>query len=160
MNVAKDLVVSFEYTLTNDAGEVLDKSDPGSPMAYLHGHHNIVPGLEKAMQGKAVNDTFVADVTPEDGYGVKKTDSTQLLPPDAFGDTQPEVGAQYATRTEEGNLMPLWVTAVDAKGITITFDHPLAGETLHFDVKIAEIRAASAEEIAHGHPHGPGGHHH
>lgn len=160
MNVAKDLVVSFEYTLKNDAGEVLDQSDPGKPMGYLHGHHNIVPGLEKALVGMTVGDTFEVAVAPADGYGVKKSDSTQVLPPNAFGDTAPEVGQQYATRTEQGHLVPLWVQAVDANGITITFDHPLAGETLHFSGRIAGIRAAEAEELAHGHPHGPGGHHH
>jgi FKBP-type peptidyl-prolyl cis-trans isomerase SlyD len=160
MQVNKNLVVSFEYTLTNDAGETLDKSDPGKPMAYLHGHHNIVPGLEREMEGKTVGDSFTAHVAPEDGYGVKKSDSTQVLPLGAFGDTQPEVGSQYATRTDKGHLVPLWVTAVSAEGITITFDHPLAGQTLHFDVRIAGIREASPEELAQGHPRGPGGHHH
>lgn len=160
MNVAKDLVVSFEYTLKDDAGEVLDQSGPGAPMSYLHGHHNIVPGLEKALTGLAVGDRFEVAVAPADGYGVKKSDSTQVIPLDAFGDTLPEVGAQYATRTEKGHLVPLWVEAVDDAGITITFDHPLAGVTLHFSGRIADIRPAQAEELAHGHPHGPGGHHH
>lgn len=157
MNVTQNAVVSFEYTLTNDAGEVLDKSDPGKPMAYLHGHHNIVPGLEKAMLGKTIGDSFTVHVAPEEGYGAKKSDSTQVLPPGAFGATQPEVGTQYAAKNAQGFLVPLWVTAVDANGITVTFDHPLAGKTLHFDVRIAAVRAASPEELAHGHPHGPGG---
>jgi len=158
--VADGKVVTFHYTLTNDAGEVIDSSRGGSPMPYLHGGQNIVPGLEKELAGKKVGDALKAVVIPEEGYGAHDPELVQDVPRDAFpADAPLEVGMQFMAESPRGPV-PLWITDIDGDTITIDQNHPLAGETLHFDVEITEIRDASAEEIQHGHPHGPEGHHH
>ena len=159
LTIAANHVVSFHYTLKNAAGEVLDASGDEA-MTYLHGHENIVPGLERAMAGHAVGDAFQVEVAPGDAYGEKSKRADQKLPRSTFGGVAPQVGEQFAMRDPRGRPQPLWVTAVDDKFVHVTFDHPLAGVTLLFEVAIAAIRAATAEEVAHGHPHGPDGHHH
>lgn len=159
LTIAPNHVVSFHYTLKNAAGEVLDASG-GEPMTYLHGHDNIVPGLERALTGHAVGDTLQVEVAPKDAYGEKSKRADQKVPRSTFGGAAPQIGEQFAMRDPRGRPQPLWVTAVDDKHVHITFDHPLAGVTLFFEVAIADIRPATAEEVAHGHPHGPDGHHH
>ncbi|MEZ4469175.1 MAG: peptidylprolyl isomerase [bacterium] len=159
LSVAPNHVVSFNYVLRNGEGEVLDESGT-SPMDYLHGHDNIVPGLEKALLGKAVGAKLQVEVAPADGYGEKDDDAEDTIPLAEFGGQPPRIGEQFATRDDNGNIFPLWVTAVVGDEVHITFNHPLAGETLIFNVEIVGVRAATAEELAHGHPHGPDGHHH
>lgn len=156
-------VVIFHYTLTNDAGEVLDSSQGDEPMPYLHGHHNIVPGLESRIQGSKPGDSFDVTVSPEDGYGVRDKPTTEI-PRDQFAgieDLSP--GMQLFTETPEGDLIPFFVAEVTDEQVVIDFNHPLAGETLHFAIEIVNIREANAEELQHGHPHGldgTQGHHH
>jgi len=160
MQIAEHCVASFHYTLTNDAGEVLDSSREREPLAYLHGSGNIVPGLEKALTGKAVGDKLKVDVTPEEGYGARVPALVQQVPRSAFnGVERIEPGMQFQA---ESNMGPVTVVITEVKGDEVTVDgnHPLAGETLHFDVEITEVREASAEETQHGHVHGAGGHHH
>jgi FKBP-type peptidyl-prolyl cis-trans isomerase SlyD len=160
MQIAKNMVVSIHYTLTNDEGEVLDSSDGQEPLTYLHGSHGIVPGLENALEGKVVGDSLQVSLAPEDGYGERIDELTQVVPRTAFGGADLELGMQF--RAEGDNHHPLVFTIIDIDGDDITIDgnHPLSGETLNFDVEIMSVRAASAEEIAHGHVHGAGGHHH
>lgn len=161
MTIKKDAVVALEYTLKNDAGDVIDSSsDSGEPLHYLHGHGNIVPGLERALSGKAVGDAVAVVVSPEDGYGehdpagVLTVTRTQL--PE---DLEPEVGMMLAMQSPDGRTLPLTVTAVTDDGVTLDANHPLAGQTLHFDVTVRMVRDATAEELEHGHVHGPGGAH-
>jgi len=156
---AADHVVSFHYTLKNAEGQILDASGE-APMDYLHGHDNIVPGLERALTGHGVGASLQVEVPPADAYGEKSGRADQKVPLSSFGGGTPQVGDQFAMRDPRGRPQPLWVTAVDAKNVHITFDHPLAGVTLFFEVAIAAIRPATSEEVAHGHPHGPDGHHH
>ncbi|MCB9548467.1 MAG: peptidylprolyl isomerase [Myxococcales bacterium] len=158
-NVAANHVVLFHYVLRNGEGQLLDESGE-SPMAYLHGHDNIVPGLERALTGKPVGAKLDVRVEPADGYGEKDDDAEDTLPLEEFGDHPPRIGEQFATRDDDGHVLPLWVTAVVGNEVHITFNHPLAGETLHFQVEILGVRKATAEELQHGHPHGPDGHHH
>lgn len=158
--IAAKKVVSLEYVLKNDAGEEIDRSEPGKPMLYLHGARNIVPGLEKALEGKSAGDEVDAVVPPEQGYGVRQkvkpiTVMRSKLPPEL--DVQK--GAQLVMQGPQGNF-PVWVAKVMGSRVQLTPLHPLTGETLHFSVKVVEIRDASEEELAHGHVHGPGGHHH
>ncbi|WP_018865786.1 MULTISPECIES: peptidylprolyl isomerase [unclassified Thioalkalivibrio] len=160
MQVAQNAVVAIHYTLTNDAGEKIDSSEGREPLAYLHGNGQIVPGLEKELEGKAAGDKVQAKVSPAEGYGEKIDAMVQEIPMDAFqGVESVEPGMQFQAQTENG---PLTVTVTKVEGDTATVDgnHPLAGETLNFDVEIVEVREASAEELEHGHAHGEGGHQH
>ena len=160
MQIADQTVASFHYTLTNDAGEVLDSSRGREHLAYLHGAGNIVPGLEQAMEGKSSGDSFKVDVAPEQGYGVHHDGLVQDVPRAAFqGVDEIEPGMSFQANTPQGSHSVV-VTRVTADTITVDGNHPLAGQTLHFDVEVTDVRAASAEELAHGHVHGPGGHHH
>jgi FKBP-type peptidyl-prolyl cis-trans isomerase SlyD len=158
---AQGKVVSFHYTLTDDDGEVLDSSRGAEPLDYLHGHGGIVPGLEQAMAGRKVGEAFKVEVAAKDGYGEPEGPGPQKVPRKAFpDDVEIEVGMQFFAPGPGGQPIPIWVTDVLSDHVEIDMNHPLAGETLHFDVEIVEIRDASAEELSHGHPHGPDGHHH
>lgn len=160
ITVGEGHVVLFQYTLKNEAGAVLDASQ-GAPMVYLHGHHNIVPGLEMALEGKAVGDKVHAVVKPEDGYGILREEASEKVPFEAFPpDMELQVGMPIRAETQDGHPMILWVEAVDPSGVTVTQNHPLAGQTLHFDVEITGIRVATSDEKVHGHAHGPDGHGH
>lgn len=151
-------VVFLQYTLTNNAGEVLDKSAAGDPLFYLHGHGNIVPGLENALTGQAVGAELSVSVSPEEGYGPRDDKGVQEVPRAAFGDIAVQEGMQLFAQDDHGHPMPFWVQKVGAEVITVDFNHPLAGETLNFAVKVEKLRDATADELAHGHPHGPTGH--
>ena len=159
MAIENNSVVSMHYVLTNDAGEQLDSSENG-PLTYLHGHSNIIPGLESALTGKAVGDKLNVDVEPAEAYGVRSEELVQEVPRSAFeGIDQVEPGMQFQAQTPEGAQM-ITVTKVEGDQVTIDGNHPLAGVTLHFEVEVAEVRDATEEEIAHGHVHGPGDHDH
>ena len=157
--IADDVVVLLDYTLKNDDGEVLDASE-GEVLPYLHGHGNIVPGLEAALEGKAIGDELTVDVAPEDGYGERAEAPMQEIPIDQFGDQVPEEGDQFFAQRPSGDLMPIWVVEVTDTIVKVDTQHPLAGETLHFEVKVVGLRAANPDELEHGHPHGPDGTHH
>lgn len=160
MQIADNTVASFHYTLTNSAGEVIDASAEGAPLAYLHGAGNIVPGLEQAMAGRRAGDRFEVVVTPEQGYGVRDPGMVQTVPRSAFQDVDTIApGMQFQAQSGQG-VMVVTVAAVDADTVTVDGNHPLAGVPLHFAVEVAEVRTATAEELQHGHVHGAGGHHH
>ncbi|HOX70225.1 MAG: peptidylprolyl isomerase [Dokdonella sp.] len=160
MQIAERTVASFHYTLTNDAGDVLDSSDGREPLAYLHGAGNIVPGLEREMAGHVAGDRFSVDVAPEEGYGSYIDELVQIVPRESFnGVDDLAVGMQFQAQTGQGPIAVI-VTDIEGDEVTVDGNHPLAGETLHFAVEVTEVRAASDEEIRHGHVHGAGGHHH
>ncbi|HET9032621.1 MAG TPA: peptidylprolyl isomerase [Dokdonella sp.] len=160
MQISERKVASFHYTLTNDAGDVLDSSEGREPLAYLHGAGNIVPGLESEMTGRSAGDKFKVDVTPENGYGTYIEELVQVVPRESFqGVDELAVGMQFQAQTAQGAIAVV-VTAIEGDQVTVDGNHPLAGETLHFDVEIAEVRDASEEETQHGHVHGVGGHQH
>lgn len=160
MQIANDKVVTIHYTLTNAAGEVLDSSEGAEPLAYLHGHGNIIPGLENALAGKTAGEKMDVSVAPAEGYGERVAELIQEVSRDLF-DTEDDIkpGMQFHAQSDQG---PRVVTVVEVTDTVVTIDgnHPLAGETLKFDVEITEVRDATAEELEHGHVHGPGGHHH
>jgi FKBP-type peptidyl-prolyl cis-trans isomerase SlyD len=160
MQIADRCVACFHYTLTNDKGEVLDSSSGREPLAYLHGGGNIVPGLEKAMTGHVAGDKFTVDVSPAEGYGVRDPALVQTVPKSAFrGAGKLEPGMQFRADSGRGP-MSVVITAIKGDQVTVDGNHPLAGETLHFAVEVAEVRDATGEELSHGHVHGAGGHHH
>ena len=154
-------VVRFHYTLRNSEKEQLDTSAEAGPLAYLHGAKNIVPGLERHMTGHQTGDKFVAVIAPNEGYGEYQQPGPQPVDRGAFPETADlRVGVSFTVEAGNGEVFNVWVTAVEEDKVYVDANHPLAGVTLHFDVEIVEIRDASPEEIACGHPHGPGGHHH
>lgn len=160
MNIQNDSVVLMHYILTNENGDIIDTSDGREPLSYIQGHQNIIPGLEKEMLGKKVGDKFKAVVQPEEGYGVSNPALVQVLDRSVFqGVDEIEVGMQFQVQLENGPII-MSVTDVDGDNITIDGNHALADQVLTFDVEVVEIRNASAEELAHGHVHGVGGHHH
>jgi FKBP-type peptidyl-prolyl cis-trans isomerase SlyD len=159
MQIADNSVVSFEYTLKDDAGTVLDTSDGREPLTYLHGQGNIIPGLEKALAGKAAGDSLELTVGPEEGYGRRDEKMIRNIPVRKLSDKNPVAGRRYRAQLEEGVAIVV-VTSVKGDYAVVDANHPLADKTLHFSIKITEVRAATEEEIQHGHVHGAGGHHH
>jgi FKBP-type peptidyl-prolyl cis-trans isomerase SlyD len=161
MQISTNSVVLIDYTLTNDQGTVIDTSSGREPLAYLQGHQNIISGLESALEGKSAGDRVQVSIAPADGYGERDESLSQAVPRQMFEDAdQVTVGMQFHTLTEQGHQQVVTVTAVDAEHVTVDANHPLAGETLNFDVTVVEVREALPEELEHGHVHGPGGHHH
>ena len=160
MTITTGSVVLFDYTLTDDDKEIIDSSREEGALAYLHGEGQIVNGLEKAMEGKKAGDTFKVSVSPEEGYGLPDASKIAVVTADQIeGGEELEEGMQLEASNEEGEQIVV-VSKIEGDRITLDGNHPLAGMTLHFDVTIREVRTASAEEIEHGHVHGPGGHHH
>ncbi|MGJ8526727.1 FKBP-type peptidyl-prolyl cis-trans isomerase SlyD [Halomonadaceae bacterium LMG 33818] len=160
MQIAPNSVVAFHYTLTNDQGEVLDSSEGREPLSYLQGKGNIIPGLERQLEGHKAGDKVKVRVEPAEGYGEVQPQLVQEVPRSSFqGVENVEPGMQFQAQTEGG---PLLVTVTKVEGDTVTVDgnHPLAGQPLNFDVAIDSVRDASEEELEHGHVHGPEGHEH
>ena len=160
MAIEKDKVVSIDYTLTGENGQVLDSSEGREPLAYLHGAGNIIPGLEQALEGKNEGDQLNVSIPPDQAYGTRDERMVQPVPRAAFrgvNDIRP--GMQFQANTNAG---PRLITVVDVAGDQVTIDanHPLAGATLNFDVTIRNVRDATEQEKSHGHVHGPGGHQH
>ena len=161
MTIKENSAVSFHYSLTDDDGQQLDSSAGKEPLAYLHGAGNIIPGLENALTGKAVGDSMSVAVSAAEGYGEVQKELIQDVPRSSFqGVDVSEVGMQFEAQTGQGGSVPVTVTAVTDEIVTVDGNHPLAGKNLNFDVSIEDVRDATEEEIAHGHVHGPGGHHH
>ena len=161
MKVAKDKVVLMHYTLKNDAGDVIDSSDGGDPLPFLKGHGNIIPGLERALEGSKVGDKLEVSIKPEEGYGVRMKDAIQEIPSSALkGVDDVKVGMQLQSQDKDGNAFLVNVTKIEDDKITVDANHPLAGQTLHFSISIESVRKAEAEELSHGHVHADGQHHH
>ncbi|WP_455210259.1 FKBP-type peptidyl-prolyl cis-trans isomerase [Kaarinaea lacus] len=160
MQIAKHKVVTLDYTLTDNDGNVLDKSQ-GGEFVYLHGASNIIPGLENALDGKQSGDEVKVSVAPDEGYGQRNDALTQVVPKEAFESTDDlQVGQQFHAQTPEGQYVMITVMNIEGDQITIDGNHPLAGVDLNFDVKVVDVRDATDEEVSHGHVHGPGGHDH
>jgi FKBP-type peptidyl-prolyl cis-trans isomerase SlyD len=161
LKVANNRVVQFNYTLKTDTGELLDTSDGVDPLTYLHGASMVVPGLERHMAGHQVGDKFSAVVSPEEGYGEYQEPGPQPVPRTSFpAEAELLVGMSFPVEAKSGERFSVWITDVQDDTVYVDANHPLAGKTLHFDIEIMTIRDATQEEVAHGHPHGPGGHHH
>ncbi|MGZ4978514.1 MAG: FKBP-type peptidyl-prolyl cis-trans isomerase [Methylobacter sp.] len=159
MQVANNMAVSIHYTLTNDAGEVLDSSIGDDALIYLHGTGNIIPGLEDALHGKAVGDKFNVRVEAKDAYGEQHDEMIQVIPRAMFeGIDQIEVGMHFHADVSSGSG-EVTIVKIDGDDITIDGNHPLAGMALTFDVEVVDIRPATKEELDHGHIHGAGCHH-
>lgn len=160
MQIADNKIVLIHYTLSNLEDEVMDSSAGGEPLAYLHGKGNIVPGLEKELLGKTTGDKVNVEVSPEEGYGELNEELIQEVDRAAFeGVESIEVGMRFMAETAWGQ-QPVVVTAVTDETVIVDGNHPLADQSLKFDVEVVEVRDATEEELEHGHAHGEGGHHH
>lgn len=160
MTIKTNSVVSMNYTLKDENGNILDTSEGRSPLVYLHGVGGLIPGLENELNGKAKGDKLNVVVAPEDAYGTRKEELMQIVPKSGFqGDEELVVGMQVQMQTEQGPVIAS-VSKIEGEDVTLDLNHPLADVTLHFDVEVVNVREANADEIAHGHVHGEGGHHH
>ena len=160
MQISKDKVATFDYVLKDDNDVVIDSSEGHSGMAYLHGADNIIPGLEKALEGKSSGDSLNVVIPPEEGYGLRNEAMLQTVSIETFGEAEVTVGTQYHAENPEGDPIAITVMEINNEEVVIDGNHPLAGINLHFDVTITDVRDALEEELAHGHVHGPDGHHH
>jgi FKBP-type peptidyl-prolyl cis-trans isomerase SlyD len=159
MQVADNTVVSIDYTLTNDAGEVLDSSKGAEPLSYIHGTGQIISGLENALAGKQEGDSLKVRLAARDAYGERDESKVMTASRAQFGGDEPEVGLQVRSDGPDGSQV-LRIVAVEADVVTLDGNHPLAGMPLTFDVTVVGVRAATKQELKHGHAHGPHGHDH
>jgi FKBP-type peptidyl-prolyl cis-trans isomerase SlyD len=157
-SIAEGRVVFMRYTMTLDDGRVVESRGTDAPFAYLHGAGNVVPGLEIQLHERQAGETFRVSVPPELAFGQIDPDHIKRIPRTDFpSDARLTPGMRFRSQLDDGMLLPAWVVDVDDRTVTVSFNHPLAGETLHFDVEVIEIRDARPDELIHGHPHGPGG---
>lgn len=157
LKIEENKVVTFEYTLKNDSGEILDTSANHAPLVYIHGTGNIIPGLESELEGKKIGDKFQATIAPEDAYGVRYDELIQKIDREKLAHLDTiEVGMQLQAYDEDG-MQILTIIEVSDKDVTLDGNHPLAGETLHFDVEVTGIREATEEEAMFGLNNGHGG---
>jgi len=159
MQIGRNTVVSIDYTLTNDAGEVLDSSRDAEPLAYIHGVGQIVPGLETALTGKGVGDAFQIRLPAGEAYGDRDPELVHTATRAQFGGDDPEIGMQVSADGPDGAEV-LTIVAIEGDEVTLDGNHPLAGLPLTFAITVVGVRPATKEELAHGHPHGAGGHSH
>lgn len=155
MQITQDRVVTIAYTLKDDNGQVLDTSEANGDFSYLHGHQNIVEGLEEALDGKEAGDAIEATVPPEKGYGSRHDQLVFTVPRSNMPDGELESGMQFAAQDKEGNQQVVTLVDVGDEEVKLDANHPLAGQTLHFDVTVNDVREASGEEVEHGHVHDP-----
>lgn len=159
MKITQHKIATLTYTLKNDDEQILDQAEENNPFLYMHGAGGIIPGLEKALEEKAVGDSFQVSILPADAYGLRDDKLVEEVPRNMFEgieDDQLVAGAQFHAQTAQGTQV-ITIAGVEGDTVSIDANHPLAGETLHFDVAVMDIRDATEEEIAHGHPHVEGG---
>ncbi|HET9239740.1 MAG TPA: peptidylprolyl isomerase [Oligoflexus sp.] len=160
MIAGQNSVVLMDYTVKDDEGNLIDTSAGQDPLAFILGMGNIIPGLERAFIGKKKGDSFQVRVKPEEGYGERDEALVEVVPRTQFSgikDLRP--GMQLQAQTDD-EVMVVTVVKLTDKEVTVDANHPLAGKTLNFDVAVVDVRTATQEELAHGHVHGVGGHHH
>jgi FKBP-type peptidyl-prolyl cis-trans isomerase SlyD len=160
--IAPNMVVTLDYTLTLDNGEVADTTQDRMPLRFLAGHAGLLPAFEDALMGLATGDESEITLAPEDAYGEFDPDAFEEVPIDAFPkDGHLQVGTVIGVHDADGDVYEAHVNEVRQDTVLLDYNHPLAGETLHFRVTVLDVRPATPEELEHGHAHGDGhGHHH
>jgi FKBP-type peptidyl-prolyl cis-trans isomerase SlyD len=158
MRIEKNKVVSIRYVLRSPENEILDRSEEGSPLEYLHGAGSLIPGLERELEGKQPGDSFILDLEPRDGCGLYDDSLVMDMKREKF-DTGGEIteGMEFEGRTENGEYRIFRVTAVKKNVITVDGNHPFAGRKLNFDIAVEAVRDATEDELAHAHFHAGGG---
>jgi FKBP-type peptidyl-prolyl cis-trans isomerase SlyD len=160
MQIGNQKVVTLNYTLKDDAGNVIDQSQDGN-FSYLQGASNIIPGLERALEGKQAGDQFSVSIPPAEAYGERDESRVQAVPREMFPeDAEVAPGVQFHAQGPDGQSLVVTVVKTVEDTVTVDGNHPLAGVQLNFDVTVTDVRDALPEEIDHGHVHGPGGHQH
>lgn len=160
MKIAKNTVVTIDYTLTDEKGEVIDSSRGHGPLSYIQGHGNIIPGLEHSLEGKGSGENLKVTVPPKEAYGERIEGKEVRLPRDQFqGVDKLEVGMQFRAQGKEGTQV-VTIAGLEGDKVVVDMNHPLSGKTLNFDVSIVNVRDATTEELEHGHVHGPDNHEH
>jgi FKBP-type peptidyl-prolyl cis-trans isomerase SlyD len=160
MNIENNTVATIHYKLTGADGALIESSEGGEPLAYVHGVGNIIPGLETALTGRTAGDSFSVSIAPAAAYGERDGSLVQIVPGSLFAEAGgARVGLRFHAEDESGTRV-FTVTGVDGDQVTVDGNHPLAGQTLNFEVTVVEVRAATDEELEHGHAHGPEGHGH
>lgn len=156
--VVDDTVVSLDYSLRLDDGEEIDRSSGDEPLQFIQGHEQIIPGLENALYGMNIGEEKLVTISPEDGYGEYESENYVMMPRDSFPpDMALIVGERLFVRDSESDQeYPVYIAEIGDESVKLDFNHPLAGETLHYKVRIVALRDATTEELAHDHVHGPG----
>lgn len=161
MAIEQNKVVTMNFTLKDDEGNLLDSTEKGGPFSYISGTNMVLPKLEEALSGMLIGSKKNLKLVAKDGYGDYNDDAIQVVGKENFPeDIVLEVGMEYMANSPDGVKMPFTISNVDGEEITIDFNHPLAGKNLNFDIELLNVRDATAEELSHGHVHGAGGHHH
>lgn len=161
MAIEQNKVVTMNFTLKDDEGNLLDSTEKGGPFSYISGTNMVLPKLEEALSGMLIGSKKNLKLEAKDGYGNYNDDAIQVVGKENFPeDIVLEVGMEYMANSPDGVKMPFTISNVDGEEITIDFNHPLAGKNLNFDIELLNVRDATAEELSHGHVHGAGGHHH
>lgn len=155
MMISENKVAAIHYTLRDSNGTVLDSSEGQEPLYYLHGANNLIPGMEEGLEKRSKGEKLSLDIAPEKGYGKSDPKLVEEVPRNAFGNQEIEAGMQF--ESSDGQIIT--VTKVGPEMVTVDANHPLADQTLHFDIEVMDVRDATADELAHGHVHGPGGAH-
>jgi FKBP-type peptidyl-prolyl cis-trans isomerase SlyD len=159
MIIAKNTIVTINYTLTDESGSMIESSEGQEPFSYLHGIGNVIPGLEVSLEGKSAGEAVRVTIPPEDAYGEWDEGKILEIPKDQFsGVDEIKAGMQFSVHSSAGEQI-VTVSKVEGDKVMVDANHPLAGKTLNFDVKVVEVRNATEDEIQHGHAHGPNGHH-
>jgi FKBP-type peptidyl-prolyl cis-trans isomerase SlyD len=157
MTITNDSAVEIHFTITDKNGQTLDSTRDHHPAAFLYGQNQMLPGVEKALDGKSAGDKVTADLKADDAFGPRNEQLIQQTTIDQFGDqSQVKEGVRFETRTEEGGVMIATIVKVEGPSVTLDMNHPLAGEDLIFDIEVISVRLATADELSHGHMHGPG----
>lgn len=161
MAIEQNKVVTMNFTLKDDEGNVLDSTEKGGPFSYISGNNMVLPKLEDTVGGMLIGSKKNLKLEAKDGYGKYNEDALQVVGKENFPeDFVLEVGMEYMASGPDGVQMPFTICNIDGEEITIDFNHPLAGKNLNFDIELLNVRDATAEELSHGHVHGTGGHHH
>jgi len=161
MPIGANKVVTMNFTLTDETGNVLDSTDTGGPFSFISGTGTVLPKLEEAVSIMMIGTKKQLKLEAKDGYGDYNEDAVQSVGKENFPeDFVLEAGMEYMASNPDGVQMPFIITNVEDETVTVDFNHPLAGKKLHFDLELLDVRDATAEELAHGHVHGAGGHHH
>lgn len=161
MQIGKNSVVTFHYTLRDETGAQLESSRDSEPTLYLHGANNMLPALEEAFTGRAVGESLQVNLTPEQGYGERRADAIERVPAKYLKhEGKLRLGQVVRLHLKDGGAMPVTIVKLGKFSVDVDNNHPLAGRALNYEIEIVDVREATAEELAHGHAHGVGGHNH
>ena len=161
MPITQNQVVTINFVLKDEGGEIIDSTQGSHPFTYISGNQQILPKLEESISVMLIGGKKNVKLTAVDAYGEYKQEAVQSVKRTEFPpDVELQEGMNFMAQTPDGRQVPLTIAGVDGENVTVDFNHPLAGKALEFDVELLDVRDATLEELQHGHVHGPDGHHH